>query len=222
VQGLTQSYSGLLDRLEQLNLPDAGILVELSRTLEKTLSAHSDLLGAFHGCEAQVRKLTLDLGIVEAKVDEFVHVQQRLAIGMEEFKELLIRSPLLADWAEFRRARPEAVKAVAEADEHFLAGRKDQGIAVLVALLKQRGVGEATLAHHLGLAELSRGRVREARERLQQATKVAAAAGQPTMAAPALAWGRRRPRWPRCLAAAAPGWPGAACRAASGWPSTGW
>ena len=53
-----------------------------------------------------------------------------------------------------RRARPEAVQAVLQADEHFLAGREEQGVAVLLALLRQRGVGEQTLAHQLGLIDL--------------------------------------------------------------------
>jgi hypothetical protein len=146
VRGLTENYAGLLDRLEQLNLPDGGSLAELSRTLERALASHHDLLEAFDGCLALVRQQTLSLGLIERKLDEQFHVQQQMAAGLEEIKELFVRSPLLGDWAEFQRARPEAVRAVAEADEHFLAGRKDQGIGVLLGLLQQRGVGEATLA----------------------------------------------------------------------------
>jgi formylglycine-generating enzyme required for sulfatase activity len=176
LQSLAQSYSGLLDRLEQLNLPDSGTLANLSATLAQTLAAHRDLLGAFDNCTAQVRKQTFSLGVIERKLDEHFHGQQHIVASLEEIKGLLIRSPLLGEWAELRRARPEAVRAVIEADEHFLAGREDQGIAVLLGLLRQRGVGEATLAHQVGLLELSRGRVREAREQLRQATKIATAA----------------------------------------------
>jgi formylglycine-generating enzyme required for sulfatase activity len=172
VRGLTKSYSGLLDRLEQLNVPDAGTVADLSRTLAQTLGAHRELLDAFDRCAALVREQTLSLGIIERKLDEQFHVQQRMAAGLEEIKAMFIRSPLLEEWTQLRRARPEAVQAVAEADEHFLAGRKEQGIAVLLGLLRQRGVGEATLAHHVGLLELSRGRVSEAREQLRRATRV--------------------------------------------------
>jgi formylglycine-generating enzyme required for sulfatase activity len=89
----------------------------------------------------------------------------------QEIKDLFAHSPLMGEWAAFRRARPEAVRAVREADEHFLAGRKDQGVAALLGLLKQRGVGEATVAHHLGLVELSRGDPAKARQHLRQATQ---------------------------------------------------
>src|SRR5262249_43749973 len=78
-------------------------------------------------------------------------------------------SPLMADWNAFRAARPEAVRAVALADEHFLAGRREEGVAVLLDLLRQRGVGESTLALQLGLVEFGQGKVQEAQARLPQA-----------------------------------------------------
>jgi hypothetical protein len=100
---LAQSYGGLLDRLEQINLPDSGTLANLSATLAQTLTAHRDLLDTFDGCAAQVRKQTLSLGLIERKLDEHFHVQQQMAAGLEEIKELFIRSPLLGEWAELRR-----------------------------------------------------------------------------------------------------------------------
>ncbi len=168
---LSQKYSGLLDRLEQLPLADRGTLEQLTQAVEAAIQGRDDLAREFDACLVEVRRQTLSLGFIERKLDEHFHVQQRMAASLEEIKDLFALSPMMSEWAEFRRARPEAVRAVREADEHFLAGRKDQGIAVLLGLLRQRGVGEATLAHQLGLVELSRGDPAKARQHLRQATQ---------------------------------------------------
>ncbi len=167
---LSRNYAGLLDRLEQMPLADGGTLEQLTHAVEVAIQSRDDLLREFDACLIEVRRQTLSLSVIESKLDEHFHVQQHLTAGLEEIKELFIRSPMMGEWAAFRRARPEAVRAVSDADEHFLAGRKDQGIAAYVALLRQRGVGEVTLAHHLGLVELSRGDPAKARQHLRQAT----------------------------------------------------
>ncbi len=168
---LSQKYAGLLDRLEQLPLADSATLEQLTHAVEAAIQGRDDLVREFDACIVEVRRQTLSLGFIESKLDQHFHVQQRMSASLEEIKAQFIRSPLMSEWAEFRRARPEAVRAVSEADEHFLAGRKEQGIAVLLGLLRERGVGEATPAHQLGLVELSRGDTAKAKQHLRQAAQ---------------------------------------------------
>src|SRR5262249_21308080 len=63
---------------------------------------------------------------------------------------------------------------VAKADEDFRAGRRDEGAAALVGLLDQRGVGHATLCHHLGLRKLADGDLAGARVCLERAGEAGA------------------------------------------------
>jgi formylglycine-generating enzyme required for sulfatase activity/serine/threonine protein kinase len=196
---LSQKYSRLLDRLEQLPLANNSTLEQLTHAVESAIQGQDDLVREFDACIVEVRRQTLSLGFIERKLDEHFHVQKRMAASLEDIKAQFIRSPLLSEWAEFRRARPESVRAVYEADEHFLAGRKDQGIAVLLGLLRQRGVGEATLAHQLGLIELSRGDAAKARQHLRQASQAGhAPVVSATLASLSTMSGRSADVW-RCL-----------------------
>jgi hypothetical protein len=120
----------------------------------------------------EVRKQTLSLGLIEQRLDEHFHVQQKMHASLEEIKEIFVHSPMMSEWADFRRLHPDAVRALLEADEHFLAGRRDQGAAVLMGLLRQRGVGQATVLHQLGVVEFGQGKVSEATARLTQAAQV--------------------------------------------------
>jgi len=57
-------------------------------------------------------------------------------------------------------ALPEALAALRRSDEHFLSGRRAEGEAVLVDLMRGRGVSEATLLKQLAprVAATERGR----------------------------------------------------------------
>jgi formylglycine-generating enzyme required for sulfatase activity len=114
---------------------------------------------SFAAHQAEVRRQTLSLTLIEEKLDEVLHGQHKLAASLEDLKAAFVNAPLWTEWEQFRKARPDAVKALNEADEHFLAGRRDQGAAVLIDLLKARGVGTITIARRLGLEFLSRGKV---------------------------------------------------------------
>src|SRR5262249_18646964 len=149
-------------------------LEELTALVRRTLDERDDLRQQFDATLRDVRRMTLSLSRIEEKLDVYFHVQQKVALSLEEIKSAFIESPLLGDWAEFRKARPEAVKALNDADEHFLAGRRDEGARVLIELLRQRGVGEATVCRHLGLVSLVQGRLPDARDYL---TRAAGAAG---------------------------------------------
>jgi formylglycine-generating enzyme required for sulfatase activity len=168
LENLAGSYAGLLDRLDQLPVADGAALEQVTVQVKGALAGNAELAQQFDSCVVEVRRQTLALGLIERKLDEHFHVQQKVSASLEEIKELFAHSPFMADWAAFRCARPEAVRAVVEADEHFLAGRREQGIAILLDLLRQRGVGEATLAHQLGLVEFGQGQVQQARARLTQ------------------------------------------------------
>jgi formylglycine-generating enzyme required for sulfatase activity len=173
---LAASYAALVEKLHPLPMPD-GSLEQLTLYLKQTLAQHDDLAGQFDACLIAVRRQTLSLGIIEQRLDEHFHVHQKVAAGLEEIKDAFIHSPLMRDWAEFRRARPDALRAIVEADEHFLCGRREEGIAVLLGLLQQRGVGEATVLHQLGLVELGAGLSKQASQHLQRAVQTMLAPG---------------------------------------------
>jgi hypothetical protein len=170
LETLTTSYAGLLEKLETL-VPDAGQQTdeELTALVKRTLQERADLAREFDGCARDVRQSTLSLARIEDKLDRHFHEVRQVALSLEEIKALFVDGPLAGDWAEFRKARPEAVQALVQADEHFLAGRRDQGAAVLLQLLQQRGVGGVTIGRHLGLVYLGQGQVAEAHRCLEQA-----------------------------------------------------
>jgi hypothetical protein len=163
LEALTASYAGLLDQMEKLTAASGDEPIqELTALVKQTLTGHDDLLRLFDASAQQVRRLTLSLSRIEEKLDVFFHGQQRIGLCLEDIKEVLVNSPLLGDWTEFRKASPEAVQALNRADEHFLAGRRDEGARELLGLLGQRGVGEETVCRALGIDALARGRLREA------------------------------------------------------------
>ncbi len=168
LEQLSTSCAALLDRLEQLPLPETGPLDELTRQLQFSLLQSSELAKAFDDCLLEVRRQTLSLSLIERKLDEHFHAQQQVQASLSEIKDVFVHSPLMADWADFRRLHPDAVRALLEADEHFLAGRHEQGLAVFLALLEKRGIGSATLAHRVGIAEFGQGKLRQAATRLAQ------------------------------------------------------
>jgi formylglycine-generating enzyme required for sulfatase activity len=174
---LTTSYAGLLDRLEPLVAASNQSAEQLRALVKQTLLERAELVQQFDACAREVRWATLSLAVIEDKLDRNFHEIQHVRLAQEEIKAILIDSPLLADYARFRQAQPDALDAVVQADAHFLAGRRDEGIAVLLALFQKRGVGGETICHKLGLAYLGAGRVVEAARVLDQA--VPAAGGGP-------------------------------------------
>ena len=134
--------------------------------LDEVLRKHVSLQAELGRITPALREQVLSLPRIEAKLDEIAHVALKLPIALEEFKHFLIQSPLFGDWEQFRRADPEAVKLVIEADAHFRAGRRQEGIACLQRLFGLRGVGNATLAHHLGLHQMGAGDLPAARATL--------------------------------------------------------
>lgn len=113
--------------------------------LDEVLRKHVSLQAELGQITPALREQVLSLPRIEAKLDEIAHGVLKLPIALEEFKRFLIQSPLFGDWEQFRRADPEAVKLLVEADAHFLAGRRNEGIACLQRLFGLRGVGNATL-----------------------------------------------------------------------------
>jgi formylglycine-generating enzyme required for sulfatase activity/serine/threonine protein kinase len=174
---LTTAYQDLLDKLDgTLTVPDQASDPEVRRLLKGALSRYDDLAGAFAAHQVEIRRQTLSLTLVEQQLDAVLHGQHQLAASLEDLKTAFIHSPLWTDWQQFRKARPEAVAALVQADECFLAGQRDQGTDLLLRLLKERGVGTATLARRLGLEYLSRGQVAPARHYYDGACKLAGAA----------------------------------------------
>jgi hypothetical protein len=169
LETLTTAYAGLLDQMETLTAARGDEPIqELTLLVKQTLRGRDDLLKQFDASAQQVRRMTLSLSRIEEKLDVFFHGQQRIGLCLEDIKEVLVNSPLPGDWAEFRKARPEAVQALNRADEHFLAGRRDDGARELLGLLRQRGVGEATVCRALGIDAFARGRLREANNYLNR------------------------------------------------------
>lgn len=187
LEQLSASYGGLLDRLEALGLPTNGKSDEQLATLvRQALQSHQDLADQFEACACQVRVQTLSLACIEGKLGQLFHEQLRVNVGLEDIKAILADSPLLADWEEFRRARPEAIRAINRADVCFLKGDREGGARQLLDLMKQRGVGGPTLCRALGIRALAAGRVEQARECLELSARAVVQApprGRPTMLA---------------------------------------
>jgi hypothetical protein len=160
---LTASYGGLLDQMEKLTAANGDEPVqELTALVRRTLAGHDDLLRQFDATARDVRRLTLSLSRTEEELDVYFHGHQRIGLCLEDIKEILANGPLPGEWAAFRKARPEAVQALNRADEHFLAGRRDAGAQELLALVRQRGVGDETVCRALGIEAFARGDLREA------------------------------------------------------------
>ena len=107
LEQLTQTYGGLLDRMEQLTeATGQESIEELTALVRRTLDERDDLRQQFDDTLRDVRRMTLSLSRIEEKLDVYFHVQQKVALSLEEIKGAFIDSPLLGDWAEFRRRVP--------------------------------------------------------------------------------------------------------------------
>jgi formylglycine-generating enzyme required for sulfatase activity/proteasome lid subunit RPN8/RPN11 len=174
---LTVSYAGLLDKLEAVTAPAGTESDEaLTALVKQVLLERADWRRDFDGCVREVRQATLSLARIEDKIDRNFHEIHAVGLAVEELKALFVESPVLGDWARLRQAQPAAVAALLTAEAHFRAGRRAEGVAVLVGLARQRGAGSATLCHSLGLRFLGQGEIGPACRYLEQAGE----AGQPS------------------------------------------
>lgn len=168
LETLTTSYAGLLDKLEALPAKDGGGDEELMALVKQALQDRQDLRAEFDAHARDARRMILSLSRIEEKMEFVCHEVRKVPLALEEFKALFVELPLQGEWAEFRQARPDAVKAIRRAGEHFLAGRRDEGAAELLALLHQRGVGQATLCRLIGVRCVSQGDLPRVRTALQE------------------------------------------------------
>src|SRR5262249_37895911 len=121
-----------------------------------------DLANEFAQVQREIGRQALSLHRVEERLSEFFHVQKGVRLSLEEIKTLLLGLPLASEWADFRRADPECVRLLLEADRLILAGNRDEGFQRLLALLQPRGVGTTIIARHFGLHKFAEGRLDEA------------------------------------------------------------
>lgn len=161
---LSTSYKALLDRLDALvTLPDDESEEQLPSLVRQALTQHADLAREFDARAEEVRRQTLSLARIEERLDDIFHGQKGIALSLEEIKGLILQCAAPpGEWEQLRKARPEAVRLLVEADEHFLAGRREDGMNVLLRLFSERGVGQATLCRRLGGAWLAEGKLKEA------------------------------------------------------------
>lgn len=178
---LSSSYKGLLDRLDAVvSLHEDAPDEQLQERVRQALSQHADLAREFDAHAEETRRQTLSLTRIEERLDDIFHGQKGIGLSLEEIKALLLQcAGPWGEWEQLRAARPDAVRLLIEADEHFLAGRREQGMDVLLRLFDQRGVGQATLYRRLGGACLGAGNLKEASRCLRQ---VADANGRPPAA----------------------------------------
>jgi parallel beta-helix repeat protein len=165
LEKLTGAYAGLLDRLQELAAPVEGEAA-LAELVRRGLQEREDLAREFAASRAEVRGLTLSLSRVEEKLDEQVHLQNRMAVSLEDYKAYLIELPGFHEYLQMPAAERAAMR---QAHDHFRAGRRAEGAGVLLGLLKKQGLGHATVCHQLGLVYLGEGKVAEARRCLEQA-----------------------------------------------------
>ena len=165
---LTTSYAALLDQLEGLTIQDGASDEELTALVKQALLDRQELRTEFDERGRDVRRMTLSLSRIEEKLDAYYHGQQKVALSLEDIKSLFVEFPPLGEWVEFRKARPDAIQAIRRADEHFLGGRRDEGAAELIGLLRQRGVGQATLCRLVGLRYVTQGDLNRARAALEE------------------------------------------------------
>jgi formylglycine-generating enzyme required for sulfatase activity len=169
---LSASYANLLDRLDsQVALPAEASDEQLSALVRQALSQHADLAREFDAHAEEVRRQTLSLARIEERLDDIFHGQRGIALSLEEIKAFLLQCAAPpGEWEAFRRARPESVRLLNEADALFLAGRREEGMNVLLRLFNERGVGQATLCRRLGGAWMAEGKLKEAGMCLQEVT----------------------------------------------------
>jgi WD40 repeat protein len=160
---LSESLGSLRERLEELlDARDDDPWDRVAEGVQEALERRDDLAEEFGRVQRAVGQQALSLHRVEQHLSEFFHVQKGVRLSLEEIKTLLLALPLASEWADFRRADPECVRLLLEADRLILAGDRDEGFRHLLALLQRRGVGSTVIARHFGLHKLADGRLDEA------------------------------------------------------------
>ena len=194
LEKLTEQCGGLAQQLEvRLDVREDDLIAKISDIVCEALEKDGELAAELDRVAKNVRRQTLSLRRMEDKLDQFFHEMQRLGLSLNEIKKILIESPLMADWHEFRKARPADVEAVNRANDAFLSGKRDEGIAHFLRMLEARGVGKATIARQLGLAYLSNGNIEEAQKHFVMAGQAGASARSITQSLTHLSTVSRRP-----------------------------
>jgi parallel beta-helix repeat protein len=165
LEKITAAYASLLDRLETLAAPAEGEAA-LAELVRQALAEREDIAREFAAHRAEVRSLTLSLGRIEEKLDEQVHLQNRMAVSLEDYKAYLVELPGFHEYLQMPAGERAALR---QAHAHFRAGRRAEGAALLLELFRRQGLGHATVSHQLGLVYLADGKVAEARRCLEQA-----------------------------------------------------
>jgi parallel beta-helix repeat protein len=165
LEKITTAYASLLDRLETLAAPAEGEAA-LADLVHQALQEREDLAREFAAHRALVRTLTLALGHIEERLDEQIHLQNRMALSLEDYKAYLVELP---GFHEYLQMPADLRAALRQAHTHFRDGRRAEGAALLLELFRKQGLGHATVSHQLGLVYLAEGKVAEARRCLEQA-----------------------------------------------------
>jgi F-box protein 11 len=162
------SFQGLQQRLEKtLIIREEASWARVAAAVAQAIETHQDLAIELTGVQKRLRHQTLSLHRIERHLSEFFQVQKGVRLSLEEIKAFLIESPLATEWLDFRRADPDGVRLLCEADALILQGRREEGEQRLIDLLRRRGVGTTVIARHLGLCKLQQGHVHELTELLE-------------------------------------------------------
>jgi len=175
----SDNYAERLDRMADLcgdlltqleaapdlkSLPDDLNAVE--DRLHDLLRKNDDLRTQLTALSRPLLQQALSIGRIEQKLDAIAREHLNYTGALEDLKQLLIASPMYADWDQFRRADPEAVKLLIEADRHFLAGRRKEGLDCLKKIAHLRGFAGDALGYHTGMHQIGSGDMQTGRTTL--------------------------------------------------------
>jgi len=168
LETLTTSYGTLLDRLESLPIQDGAGDEELTLLVRQALDDRQEWRAEFDAHKKAVCLICLSLSRIEEKLDVSLHVQQKVALSMEEIKALIVELlPLRQEMIQLRQDQADSLQVFRRADEHFLAGRRDEATLELLPLLRRRGGAQPTLCRLVALRFLSQGDLNRTRTALE-------------------------------------------------------
>jgi hypothetical protein len=166
---VSESLEPLRVRLEQsLRIREQDTWDNITDAVARAIESQPALGGEMAAIQKRLRKQTLSLHRIERHLSEYFQVEKGVRLSLEEIKAFLVDSPLATDWADFRRADPDGVRLLCEADALILAGQRDDGERLLLDLLRRRGVGTTVIARHLGLCKLEDGQLDDLTELLDE------------------------------------------------------
>ena len=167
---ITTQTAGIASKLDRLVAMREGD--PFDSVLEKVQAAMTseEIAAEFASVQKVLRWQTLSLGRIEEKIDEH-RAAMRVHLGsLEDIKAILTDLPTRDDWRKCRSLSPELASKVSAADACFAAGRRDEGVQMLMGLMRGRyGVGTATVARQLGGIFVAQGKPDEARRAWEQA-----------------------------------------------------